>query len=163
MNRRVQGRRLDCCNHKKKSKAAGILLIAVFALLQLALWGPSFLHALTVKKVAATCQHDHVLCGCSPGRIASGTCCCALALISPCCQEEYIKSVIEEKIALGTAITALSCGGSEDPLLTASCEAYLLPNINFFDCSITTTRYPLIIAANPLDRNIHPPIPPPKA
>lgn len=151
------------CKDKKKSKAAGILLIAVFALLQLALCGPSFLHALAGKEVAATCQQDHALCGCSPGRIASGTCCCALASVSSCCQKESNKSAIAEKTYHATAITSLPCGGSADSLVTASCEDYLLPNRKISDCSIVTTVYPLLAATTQAVLNILPPIPPPKA
>lgn len=145
-----------------RSKAAGILLIAVFALLQLALWGPALLHALPGKAVAAACQQDHTLCGCSPARIASGTCCCALAAISPCCQKEEIPSVIPEKTVPAPAVTSRPCGGSEDPLATASCEDYLLPDMKITDSSTATTVYPLLAAMNLEDFDILPPIPPPK-
>jgi hypothetical protein len=150
-------------NHKKKSRAAAILLIAVFSLLQLALWSPSFLHPLHEEGTAATCQHDHALCGCAPSRIASGTCCCALAALSPCCQKNYLQSALEEKAALGTVLTSLPCGGSEDPLVTAGSEAYLLPTMKISDSPVSTTVYPMLAAMSQIDLNILPPIPPPKA
>lgn len=148
---------------QKKRKAAGILLIAIFALLQLALWGPSFLPALSGKEVAVTCQHDHALCGCSPSRIAAGTCCCTLAAVSPCCQKESTESALAEKTDRATAITSLPCGGSEDPLVTASCEDYLLPIIKISVCSTVTTVYPLLAATKQADLHLLPPLPPPKA
>jgi hypothetical protein len=151
------------CKDQKKRKAAGILLIAIFALLQLALWGPSFLHALSGKEVAVTCQHDHALCGCSPSRIASATCCCALVSVLPCCQKESTESALEEKTHRATAITSLPCGGSEDPLVTTSCEDYLLPILKISDCSLVTTVYPLLAATKQADLHLLPPIPPPKA
>lgn len=149
------------CNHKKKSKTAGIFLIAAFSLLQLALWGPSFLHVLHEEEIAATCQHDHALCGCSPGRIAAGTCCCVLSSLSPCCQKNYIESALEEKAALGTGITSLPCGGSDDPLVTAGSD-YLLPKMKMSICPISTSVYPLVAATSQLDLHVRPPIPPPK-
>ena len=152
---------MSSCNHKKKSKTAGVLLIAACSLLQLALWGPSFLHALHEAGVATTCQHDHALCGCSPSRIAAETCCCALSSLSPCCQKNYIEAAREEKAAVGTVLTSLPCGSSDDPLLTAGSEAYLLPTIKISDSSLSATLYPLVTARNLLDCNILPPTPPP--
>lgn len=154
---------MRCCKNQKKRKTAGLLLFAIFTLLQLALWGPSFLHALAKKEVAATCQYDHALCGCSPSRIASGTCCCALASVSPCCQKETTESAFEEKNDHTTAITSLPCGGSEEPLVTASCEDYLLPIIKISVCSTVTTVYPLLAATKQADLHLLPPLPPPKA
>lgn len=152
------------CKDKKTRKAAGIFSIAIFTVLQLTLWGPSFLPALAGKEAAATCQQDHALCGCSPSRIASGTCCCALeASVSPCCQKESAKPSLEEKKSLVTTIASLPCGGREDPLATASCEDYLLPNMKIADCSTATTAYPLLAAEEQADPDILPPIPPPKA
>jgi hypothetical protein len=150
-------------NHKKKSRAAAVLLIAVFSMLQLTLWVPSFVLALHEDGIATSCQHDHALCGCSPGRIAAGTCCCALASLSPCCQKDYIESALKEKTAHETVLTSLPCGGSEDPLVTAGSEAYLLPSMKISASPLSTTIYPLLAATSQLDRNIHPPIPPPKA
>jgi len=149
-------------NRKKKSRSAAILLIVIFSLLQLTLWGPPFLPALHEKEAVATCQHDHALCGCAPSRIASGTCCCALASISPCCQKNFIQSALEEKAALGAVITSLPCGASEDPLVTASSEAYLLLTIKISDSPVSTTVYPMVTATNRLI-SIPPPIPPPEA
>ena len=149
-------------NHKKKSRAAAVLLIAVFSLLQLALWGPSFVHALHEDGIATICQHDHALCGCSPSRIASDTCCCALAAFSPCCQKAYIQSALKEKAALGTVMTSLPCGGSEDPLVIASLEAYLLPAGIMSACPVSTTVYLFSSAMSRIDLNMLPPIPPPK-
>jgi len=149
-------------HHKKKNKTGPFLLIAVFSLLQLALWGPSFLHALSGKGGAGTCQNDHALCGCSPSRIAAETCCCALASLSPCCLKNYVEETREEKAASGAVLTALSCGGSEDPLVTASIEAYLLPTGKISACPISTTVYPLSSTLSQIDHSILPPIPPPK-
>lgn len=148
-------------HYNKKSKTEPILLIAVFSLLQLALWGPSFLHALS-EKGTVTCQNDHVLCGCSPNRIAAETCCCALASLSPCCLKNYVEETREEKAASGAVLTSLPCGGSEDPLVTASIEAYLLPTGKISACSISTTVYPLSSTMSQIDHSILPPIPPPK-
>ncbi|MDZ4186415.1 MAG: hypothetical protein U1D97_15750, partial [Desulfuromonadales bacterium] len=142
---------------KKKSKTGAILLIVVFSLLQLSLWGPSFIRAFPETETHATCQGDHALCGCAPSRIAAGTCCCALAAISPCCQKAYIQSAIEEKAALGTVITSLPCGGSEDPLVTAGIKAYLLPKGRSFDVPVSTTIYQLLTVASQLDHPILPP------
>ena len=153
---------MHSCKDPKKSKTAGILLIAVFTLLQLALWGPSFLHALHKDGIATICQQDHALCGCSPGRIVSGTCCCALAALSPCCQKTYIQSALKEKAALGTVMTSLPCGGSEDPLVIASLEAYLLPFGIISASPLSTTVYPFRSALSQIDHTISPPIPPPK-
>lgn len=148
---------------KKKSKSGAILLIVVFSLLQLSLWGPSFIRAFPEAETHATCQGDHALCGCAPSRIASGTCCCALASISPCCQKNYIQSAMEEKAALGTVITSLPCGGSDDPLVMAGIEAYLLPKGRSFDVPVSTTVYPLLSVASQLEHHILPPVPPPRA
>lgn len=148
---------------KKKSKIGAILLIVVFSLLQLSLWGPSFIRAFPETETHATCQGDHALCGCAPSRIAAGTCCCALASISPCCQKAYIQSAMEEKAALGTVITSLPCGGSEDPLVTAGIKAYLLPKSNALDSPVSATVYPHLSVASQLDQHILPPVPPPRA
>lgn len=150
-------------NHKKKSSASAILLIAVFSLLQLALWGPSFLHTLSGKGGAGTCQNDHILCGCSPGRIAAETCCCALAALSPCCQKYHLEQEQEEKAASGTVLTSLPCGGSEDPLVATGSETYLLPAMKIPDSPVSITVYPLSSAMSRIDLNILPPTPPPKA
>ena len=149
-------------NYKKKRKTAAILLIAVFSFLQLALWAPSFLHALHEEGMETTCQHDHALCGCSPSRIAAETCCCVLAALSPCCQKNYLQSAREEKTVAGTALTSLPCGGSEDPLVTASTEAYLLPTRIISAAPISTTVYPRSSALCQMAHNIPPPIPPPE-
>lgn len=149
--------------HKKKSRATAILLIVVFSLLQLTLWGPSFLHALHNNEIATSCQHDHALCGCSPSRIAAQTCCCALASISPCCQKNYIETAQQEKAALGTVLTSLPCGESEDPLVTVNFEAYLLPSSRGCDPPVSATAYPLLIATSRIDLHTLPSIPPPKA
>lgn len=154
---------MQLCHHKKKNKARGILLLGVFLLLQLALWGPSFLHAFPETEVHASCQGDHALCGCSPSRIASGTCCCALASVSPCCQKNYIQSALKEKTALGTVITSLPCGGSEDPLVTTSIESYLLTSTKMTDPPISVTVYRLVATLNQVEHHILPPVPPPKA
>ena len=147
------------CNYKKKNNAAGILFLTVFALLQLSLWGPPFLRAPHEEG----CQQDHALCGCSPGRIASATCCCALAAISPCCQQNYIEAAREEKAAAGRVIASLPCGGSEDPLVTAGSEDYLIPNMKMSVGPLSTTVYPPVAAMSRLDFPLRPPIPPPKA
>ncbi|MDO9079447.1 MAG: hypothetical protein Q7U44_01510 [Desulfuromonadales bacterium] len=147
---------------KKKSKTGAILLIVVFSLLQLSLWGPSFIRAFP-ETTYTTCQGDHALCGCAPSRIASGTCCCALAAISPCCQKAYIQSAMEEKAALGTVITSLPCGGIEDPLVTAGIKAYLLPKNSALDRPVSSTVYQLLTVASQLDHHILPPVPPPQA
>jgi hypothetical protein len=149
-------------NHKKKSRAAAVLLIAVFSLLQLALGGPAFVRALHEDEIATSCQHDHALCGCSPGRIASATCCCALAALSPCCQKTYIQSALKEKAGLGMVMTSLPCGGSDDPLVIASLEAYLLPFGIISASPLSTTVYPFRSALSRIDRTISPPSPPPK-
>lgn len=149
-------------NRKKKSCAEAFLLITTFSLLQLALWLPPFLHAFHENGAAVTCQQDHSLCLCSPGRIASGTCCCSLATISPCCQKEYIQSAVTEKAALGAVITSLPCSGGEDSMASVSSESYLLPTIRTFSCPLSTTVYSLNSAASQIDHHISPPIPPPE-
>jgi len=148
---------------KKKNKIGAILSIVVFSLLQLSLWGPTFITAFPEIETHATCQGDHALCGCAPSRIASGTCCCALASISPCCQKNYIQSALEEKAALGTVITSLPCGGSEDPLVSASIEAYLLPKGKSLVSPVATTVYQPVSVASQLEHHILPPVPPPKS
>lgn len=147
---------------RKKRVAGASLLIVVFSLLQLTLWGPSFIPAFPAAETHATCQGDHALCGCAPSRIASGTCCCALASISPCCQKNYIQSAMKEMATLGTVITSLPCGGSEDPLVAASIDAYLLPSSRICDCPVSTTVYKLVSPASQLEHHILPPVPPPK-
>lgn len=147
---------------KKRSQTGAILLIVVLSLLQFSLWGLSFIHALPETETHATCQGDHNLCGCSPSRIASGTCCCALASISPCCQKNYIETAMQEKAALGAVLTSLPCGGSEDPLVTASIEAYLLPGSTSCHCTVSTTLYLPSPISSQQEHQIPPPTPPPQ-
>lgn len=149
--------------HKNKCRVTTFVLVTLFALLQLALWSAPFLPALHGKEISVTCQQDHALCFCSPVRIASGTCCCALAAIAPCCQKEYIRSALKEKAALGAVITSLPCCDNEDSLLTPGSEAYLLPTIKIFDSPVTTINYPLLTAMSRVEYHLLPPVPPPKA
>lgn len=151
-------------NYPNKNKAVGIFLLVVLALLELALWGPALHHARHGEVLAVTCQGDHALCGCSPNRIAAKTCCCALAAIAPCCQKESISSdqEQEEETAFATVLTTLPCGASEDPLMTASSEVYLLASIRICSCPVSTTVYLPGSAMSRIDHHIPPPVPPPK-
>ena len=63
------------CSHGK-GKIGVILQIAAMAMLLCTPHLPLLAHALAVHTQAGRCAMDHRICGCSPERIASRTCCC---------------------------------------------------------------------------------------
>lgn len=138
---------------RRKSKTRAIIQLTVFCLLQVSLVLPPIIQALDQREGRNVCRKDHALCGCAPARVAAGTCCCAIADLPSCCQEE-----VETK---GPKLSVPPCG-SDDPVIAATIEDYLLAEKPLIEVVCGVFRYASASPRQCVERFARPPIPPPQ-
>jgi|GEM_PF-6920898 len=141
----------------KRSKTAGLLQLAVFLLLQFSLILPPVAQALASRSVSRVCHGDHVECGCAPGRIAAGTCCCAIKELPSCCQKKAQEKAKSEKHEL----TTLPCG-SADPVVVNACDTYMPCSHEYVVLLNASFLFPGLAPGDPLPCTQQPPVPPPQ-
>jgi len=147
---------MERLSKRRMTKTGALLQLATVCLLQAALVLPSFTLARPTT-VHAVCQGDHEKCGCSPARVAAGTCCCVISTLPPCCKKKALEKAKLQAIRLAQP----PCGKDE---LVISQEfspfvpARFTPPLQF----PVAWHYPPCPAATPTERTLRPPVPPPE-
>jgi hypothetical protein len=142
---------------RRRSRTGALLQLAVFFLLQFSLILPPVAQALAARTGARVCHGDHAECGCAPGRIAAGTCCCAIKELPSCCQKKAEEKAKSEKHEL----TTIPCG-SADPIVVNACDNYIPGSHEYAILLSADLLLPGLAPGAPFPGFLQPPVPPPQ-
>jgi hypothetical protein len=150
---------------RKMVFAAGVQLLALLVL-QSYFLVPLCSQFLVSAPHGASCQHDHRLCGCSPERSASRTCCCFQSK-PKCCQGKETpaaEALAKPDQRPGRPILcAIPCGSQPKLVLTSLQEIKFLQFASVpLTAQVSVTNYPALVPGTSPRRFLDPPDPPPK-
>lgn len=115
---------------------------------------------------AIVCQRDHTLCGCSPSRIASKSCCCFRTAPS-CCQSKPRKETngagAHDTSHYTHAVSTAPCGSDTEPgVISPETLKFISQSAAFLPISFTSIAYGPATETRVPDRSLEPPDPPPR-
>ena len=160
-------------------RTAGIALqLAAMAMLLCAPYLPLLAHGASIHAQPGRCAMDHRLCGCSPVRIASHTCCCFRNMKQAeasakhgCCplqghgapRQTDLDSDSDDISSIFPKLSSLPCGLDHQVISHAASELkYLLAARAPLPTQMSASHNPSPSGDNYLNPSPEPPVPPPK-
>lgn len=151
---------------KTRVSTAAIVQFVAIMILQSYFLLPLYRQLHLDHNTAIVCQHDHTLCGCSPARIASKSCCCFRTAPS-CCQSKPRKETHDARVHDTShdthAVSTAPCGGDSEPgVVSPETLKFISQSAAFLPISFTSIAYGQATETRVPGRSLEPPDPPPR-
>jgi len=151
---------------KTRVSIAAIVQFVAIMILQSYFLLPLYRQLRLHHNTAGVCQNDHALCGCSPARIESKSCCC-FRTVPSCCQSEHRKETnnarAHDTSHYTHAVSNAPCGSDTEPgMVSPETLKFISQSAAFLPISITSIAYGPATETRVPDRSLEPPDPPPR-
>lgn len=145
---------------------AGVLALLFLAIIFSPLANLGLHSAIIIHAMTGECSGDCDICGCSPERRASHTCCCWLKKLknNPNHNEQATGCCIKEKKAqTRTLSSTCPCGSGKQLALWGKEELQVLPyHFSGSNVLLRKDRFSHQTSDRLVSRNVKPPVPPPE-
>jgi len=152
--------------YRTRSHVGAIVQLLAIVVLQSYFWAPVYRQMFLSKGTVKQCHRDHQMCGCSPERVATKTCCCLRVVPSCCLSEHKQEGDITVQSREASPIQKISNSPCGSETFSAAISLDKLKFV-FPDCFILSSQKPSansfpILTVEVPERFLEPPDPPPR-